>query len=245
MVQKFKIVSKTVELTIIETDKDGSRDAAAITKRALVHPDLQRSLDKLRVHWGLMMDYINPKQVKDINNPDEKLLEAITIYGYAYSGGDDDNATISILGRRTVMGGHCPSVASKNWMIEGNPETRYIFMDELVGIMEEVQERVDAYIDGTERGKDTDTGEPATKPKKEKVTHARIAEPLKADGNTSTTAIGAQLATADPDAQKRVAGASFEGTAAEYQAQIDKGAKPKPPKGGRKPPQSQDNPAGQ
>jgi len=233
MVQKFKIIGKTVELTILETDKDGSREAATITKHALVHPDLQRALDLLRVHWGLMFDYIDPKSVKNIAAPDEKLVEKVHVYGYAYSGGDDGDAALSILGRRTTMGGHSFSAASHAWHLEGNPDARYLHMAELVRIMKLVEAEVDAYLDGSKRGKDTDGGEKATAPKKEKVTHALVAKP---EPQVTTTAIGAKLPRADPAAQARVQ----EWSAEEYSEEVKKTGK----RQAKKQPQSPDNPAG-
>lgn len=241
-VQSLKIVSNKVELTEVEHDPvDGNREYVDRDKKALVHPDLTRALAKLRIHAAVLLRLVTPKQIKHIEEPDEKLVEFVQVYGVTYSGGDDRNEAVQILCRLTCLGGHPVSCALPPQRFDGPAENRYVFMQELVRTLAEVNEEFEGYADGSKRGSEPHGGEKAAKPKKEKVTHARVAQPVKGDGSTSTTALGAQLATADPEAQAREAGAAFDGTAGEYQAEVDKGKKKG---GGKKVAQSAKHPGG-
>lgn len=240
MIQGFKIVGKKVQYSVVEEDRDGSKDTGELTKHAMVHPNLQRELDRLAVHWGMVVGFIQPKVVKNVAKPDAWLVDKIRVYGFSWFGGDEGNDGLQIMATLTTPGGYSVSFPTPSQALKRNavPETRYAYMDEVLAIMEKVEERVDAYLDGTERGKDLeDGGDKAPPAKKEKVTHARIAEPV-----TSSTPIGAKIPTADAEAQARVAGASFEGSAADYQAEIDKGKKGNG--SGKKAPQTPENRAG-
>lgn len=239
-VQSLKIVSNKVELTEVEHDPvDGNREYVDRDKKALVHPDLTRALAKLRIHAAVLLRLIQPKHIKHIEEPDEKLVEFIQVYGVTYSGGDERNEAVQILCRLTCLGGAPVSCALPPQRFDGPAENRYVFMQELVRLLAEVNEEFEGYADGSKRGSEPNGGEKAAKPKKEKVTHARISQPV-----TSTTAVGSKLPTADADAQARVAGANFEGTAEQYQQQMEQGDKATASKGKKKVPQSAKNPSG-
>lgn len=239
-VQSLKIVSNKVELTEVEHDPvDGNREYVDRDKRALVHPDLTRALGKLRIHAAVQLRLVSPKQIKHVEEPDEKLVEFVQVYGVTYSGGDERNEAVQILCRLTCLGGAPLSCALPPQRFDGPAENRYVFMPELVRVLAEVNEEFEGYADGTKRGSEPHGGEKAVKPKKEKVTHARVAPP---EDKATKTAQGTKIPQADEEAQRRVAsdGTSFDGTAGEYQEEIDKGKK----KGGTKKPQSPENPGG-
>lgn len=236
MIQGFKIVGKKVQYSIVEEDKDGSKDIGELTKHALVHPNLQRAMDRLRVHWGLVVGFIKPKEVKNIAAPDGQLVDKIKVYGFSWFGGDEGNDGLQIMATLTTPGGYSVSFPTPSQALKRNavPETRYSYMDEVLAIMEEVEERVDAYLDGSERGKDLDDGaDKAPKPKKEPVTHARIAKP-----EMTLTTAGGRLSGAT---QEQIDATKGDWSAEEYQGEVEKTTTNKNVKKGAQTPQ---NPAG-
>lgn len=242
-VQSLKIVGNKVELTKVERDPaDNSRLYPDYDSKALVHPDLTRALAKLRIHAAVLLRLVSPKQIKHIENePDEKLVEHLHVYGVTYSGGDDRNEQVQILCRLTCLGGSPVSLALPPQRFEGPAENRYVFMAELLRTLALVNEECEAYADGSKRG--ADTGEKKERPKKEKTTHARVLPPQAGGGSPEPglTSAGSRLPQADAAQQSELQG---EWTPGEYQEKVDQAPAKKATTGGRRQPQTAANPRG-
>lgn len=139
-----------VGFTMIQDDK--TQSIGTITHKALVHQKLRKAFNALGIHYAILTGYIKPNQVEDIAKPDPALTESFHVHGYSY-GKDEENPGVTITGHYNVPGiGGSTTGNTPYKLFDQAPDSRYMFMDDLMARLKECDKRVQLYLDGTERG---------------------------------------------------------------------------------------------
>jgi len=166
-------------ISSIDTDANGEEinNPGAIHK-ALIHKNLQSGLDALAIHFAVMAGYVKPKEVEDIIDAEftqNELAESFRVKGYSL-GGDEDEGTAGVIisGHKILANGMAHNFNTPFYKFEQAPQSRYIFMDDLIVKLNYLEERIIAYKEGTERGDPAQTEMEFEEP----VTKLQIDEPI-------------------------------------------------------------------
>lgn len=217
-----------LDLTIESKDKAGAVMNGQDKYHGLIHPDLRKAFDRLKVHLALISGFVPISEVPDIANPNMELFEKFHIHGYSV-GGDDGEGTqgITLSGHMITYRGKAQNYHTPFELFDTAPEARYIYMDDLQAALLDLDTENQAYLGGKR-------GEPSKKEPEDKnqidmfASKAQIAEPLNAGG----AALVDGIPPADSDAMRRVKSDDKNGT------------KAVPKTGGRGKKQTADNPGG-
>lgn len=150
---------------ILHVDR-GEEGSSVETHKPTIHKDLKKALDALRIHFAVMVGYISPGEV-EIAHVDEDQVENFIVKGYSI-GGDEGEGTrgIIISGRKILTNGLAHNYNTPFYRFEQAPESRYVFMDDVIAKVAVIESEVSAYLNG-KRGEDPqmnlDFEEPITK----------------------------------------------------------------------------------
>lgn len=149
MISRVKLVKKeflSISYNRIDT-ADGSTVVVNEDHKSPVHPDLKAKLLALRVHLALLCDYISTKQLKDITAYNQELVDNFTVTSISI-GGKDDNKGIVLTGYKKTNNNKVVILNTPFARLEEVEETRYRYMDDLSGRIDELLKEVELYVGG-------------------------------------------------------------------------------------------------
>lgn len=159
---------------LLESSEGGDGVTSNEVHKAIIHKDLQDGVDALGLHLAIMTGYISSNVIEDIAAPDLKLAEKFHVNGYSI-GGDDDNQGIVISGYHILRNGLAVILNTPFSRFEVAPESRYVYMDDLMARVTNIEKEISLYLSGEKRGTPAQ-GEMDFK--EEKVTKMKVATPL-------------------------------------------------------------------
>lgn len=113
-----------------------------------IHKKMVEAFEALRVHYACMFGFIQASSTKDPKKVKEEHLSDYRVNGYALSSKGDG---IMLLGMIKAESGRWSSLNTPLTLFE-QEENAYYFMDELQNAIKKLDERVLAYLNGTELG---------------------------------------------------------------------------------------------
>jgi hypothetical protein len=149
-----------LDLTIDGQDKAGAAMNGNDKYKGLVHADLKNAFDALRPHLAMVAGWVPTTSVEDIAAPNMALFEKYHVHGYSL-GGDDEKPGVVISGHVINYRGKAVNYHTPFEMLDGAPEARYVYMDDLIAKINVVETEIEKYFSGKR-------GEPH-KPKPEEV----------------------------------------------------------------------------
>lgn len=162
--------------------------------KAPIHPDLKKCFDELAIHLAVMTGYVASSRVTDIAMPDPELSEKFYVHAYSM-GGDDDSAGVVVSGHHILPNGKAVILNTPFYRLEESPETRYIFMDDLVARLTNAEKEITDYLKGKKRGGQqaldlpapSENGKANTYPQGESHASPEAQERIMADGDENKT----------------------------------------------------------
>jgi hypothetical protein len=140
----------------LERDEAGGPMTASENHKGLIHADLKKAFDRLRIHLAVLCGYHKPSAVEDIIKPEEALMENFHVHAYSI-GGDDNNQGIVISGHHIVPGsGLAVTLNTPFSRFDIDPKSRYVYMDDIRAAVTVIEQEVQLYLDG-KRGKEPGT----------------------------------------------------------------------------------------
>lgn len=130
MVSEIKAVKRLnegLELHCIRTENGLTFDSPGEKHPTPIHPNLDKSLNNIAVHFGLIMGLIKLNDVADVKKVKPEMLQDIRINGYSISAKGD---TITIKGMIKAYGGQWSSLNTPAQLL--NPkEGGYMHVEQL------------------------------------------------------------------------------------------------------------------
>lgn len=147
-IRKVKVTkADRLEISYKKEEADGSSSEVTEKHNSKVHEDLKNAMAQLRVHLGMMTGYIKKSDVKDPAMYG-KDVDSFHVGGYSI-GGDDEDQGIVISGHRILPdGGKAVILNTPFTRFNEDEATRYKFMDQLIDLVENVRNEVNAYLGG-------------------------------------------------------------------------------------------------
>lgn len=143
-------------LSLEEKDRRGDDVNDQKNHHGLIHPDLKAAFNRLRPHLAIMCGYVKSIQVEDIAMPPEELFENFHVHAYSI-GGNEDSEGVVISGHYIVPeSGLAVTLNTPFRRMEQAPDTRYIFMDDVVAAIRTIEQEVAMFLNG-KRGKEPGT----------------------------------------------------------------------------------------
>jgi hypothetical protein len=143
-------------LSLEEKDRRGDDVNDQKNHKGLIHPDLKAAFNRLRPHLAIMCGYVKSIQVEDIAMPDESLFDNFHVHAYSI-GGNEDSEGVVISGHYIVPeSGLSVTLNTPFRRMEQAPDTRYIFMDDVVAAIRTIEQEVAMFLNG-KRGKEPGT----------------------------------------------------------------------------------------
>lgn len=174
-INQCKIVKgKTLAVTFTTTDADGNEAKHQVEYQSPIHPDLRNAFKELEIHFGLITEWIDKKDVPDIENFDPALVEKYHVTSFSI-GGKEDDPGITITGYRIQSTGKAFPMNAP-FQLFNEPESSasaYKYVDHLEGVLMRLNIEVEKYLDG----KHEEDAQQELEFPDEPVTHAVIAEP--------------------------------------------------------------------
>lgn len=205
-----------LDLTIDGVDKAGAVVNGSDKYRGLIHSDLKKAFDRLKIHLAMIPGLVPASAVEDIAAPNMDLFDKFFIHAFSV-GGDEDTRGITLSGHWITYRGKALNYHTPFELFDTAPEARYVWMDDLQAALLDLKREIELYLGG-KRGeaakpkpveKDPnqtelfDDGEVKagehTKRTKVQVLHPDV------DNEINPGGAGTKLVEADADAQARVA----------------------------------------
>jgi len=153
VIKKMKLVKKEfITLSYSRIEADGSTTNVNEDHKAPVHNDLKSKFQSLSVHLALLCDYLSTRQIKDINAYDPELVSNFFVTGVSIGGNDDDEGIV-LTGYKITRSDKAVILNTPFARIEEVQETKYRYMDDLTGKVDELQKEIELYLGG-KRGPD-------------------------------------------------------------------------------------------
>ena len=145
---KVKLVKGGESVELLLSKQEGK----SITKSkeehsAPVHADFIAAMKSLAIHFGILTDYIKPKEVKNISQYDVKLIEDFTVTGYSI-GGDEEDRGVTITGMKRKSNGKMIIINTPFTRFVEAEESQYQFIEHLEERITEVEREVEEYLKG-------------------------------------------------------------------------------------------------
>lgn len=156
LIEKVKLIKgEKLDVVVKRKQADNTYISSAESYDRRVHPDLTGKLARLVPHLAVLTGYILVKQVKkDIHAESHAdLFEDFKVSSYSI-GGKEGSEGITITGHYLSPTGGAVILNTPFKRLETEDENQYVFMDDLQGILNELEEEVKAYMDGTKVGVD-------------------------------------------------------------------------------------------
>lgn len=153
-IEKVKLVGKKdqLEVNVSVIEQDGSVTKDIKSSNRPVHKDLKSKLAAFAIHWGILLDYVNPNALKgDIKKYDEALVKNITVTSISIAGKEGEEG-ITITANRKTRRGKFANINTPFERFEEVQETRYKFMDDVEKKWEGLQREVELYLSGEKVG---------------------------------------------------------------------------------------------
>lgn len=133
----------------------GEEGSALETHKPVIHRDLKTALDGLRAHLALMVGFLQPIEIPTIAHPDQSKIENFFVKGYSI-GGDEDQGTrgVIISGHKILSNGMAHNFNTPFYRFEQAPESRYVYMDDLLARISVIEQEIGLYLSGEKRGVD-------------------------------------------------------------------------------------------
>lgn len=247
-VKKLKLLKQKegngLTLDFEYTDAAGAPATGGDDFKGLIHNDLYQALQSFRVHYMILLGYIQVDDILQLTNEQLLIAEKAHISGYSLNDASNGSETIVLTGHHIGPRGKAIINNTPPELLECSQEARYPWMDDLLAKLRVLKGEEDQYLEGEKRGEPIkkEGASPQMNMFKqggatdEKVTKMQIAEPAESvpigDGTGKTT----PLAKADKESMKAVAGESNE--------QLNGGAKKKGTPNKKRPQQTPANPGG-
>lgn len=146
VITNVKIVKgEFLDVTYFRPDGDTKTKVIESHKRP-VHPDMLSAFKTLDIHFALLMELVEPKQVRQINEPDPKLTESLKVRSYSI-GGTDDDPGIVLTGSKTMKTGKVSTMNTPFIRFNENELTAYKYITDLLDAKSLVEFEVEKYLD--------------------------------------------------------------------------------------------------
>lgn len=192
-INRWKYKDGVLEIGYTKKDDPGQCDE---TFGAKPHTDLISAIQRLVIHWAVLVYYVDPASIPDIAGVSSDVTKDMKVSSCSISG-DDGKQNVTICGQRKVANNRWVNINTPPRMFAENEATRYQYMDDLMENLNLLDQELRAFMDGSKRAPEPQQQLPFEEPAKEKVTKIKI-EP-------GMTSAGSALPPADPDAMARVA----------------------------------------
>lgn len=217
-----------IEVSFIRRNKNMKDSSVNEEHKDPAHKDLADAFAGLRIHAGLISEYLKPKQVKDIKNPDPELTEAFNVTGYTLVGGDEDPGVIltatKVLSTGRVLMFNTPTVKLQ----PADKSAAYEYYEDLERSIDRCNTEMKEYLNG-KHAPDNQMTIPGLEAEPEpKITKLKVAE-------EETPVLGKYASDAK----------SGDSSPSKSKKGKDKGEPEILKPTGKRKPQTQDNPAGQ
>lgn len=154
LIEKVKLIKgESLDIEVRRKQADGTYTSSAESYKRKIHPDIQDKLNSLVPHLAVLTGYHTVKSIKDINKPNMEHFDTFKVNSYSI-GGKEGSEGITISGHNLVPTGGAVILNSPFKRFEEGDETRYVFMDNLESILNELEEEVKSYMDGSKVGID-------------------------------------------------------------------------------------------
>lgn len=205
-------------ITFGATDKAGAAMNGDDKYKGLIHADLKKAWDRLKIHMAMIPGLVPVTAVDDIAAPKMELFDKFFIHAFSI-GGDEDAQGITLSGHMITYRGKAFNFHTPFELFDTAPESRYVHMDDCVAALTDLKAEIELYLGGKR-------GEPSKKPKAEKEkdpnqtelfdegevkagedkkrTKVQVLHP-DVDNNINPGGAGTKLPEADAEAQARVA----------------------------------------
>lgn len=184
LVIRYVAVDSETDFLILNADDNNKslpKEMEKDTFKTPVHPKLKDSLQLLRVHAAILVNYIDAGSIKKISDvPDSKLEDFnITSVHFKYGKkGDSIQINATLRTQRDKAFNFTTPIEYLN----SESESAYEFSDDLIKIRQDIFDRINKYMTGEERGdvnavgmfKETENGNPMTAGKEVDVTDLYI-----------------------------------------------------------------------
>jgi len=205
-----------LDLTIEGVDKAGAVVNGTDKYRGLIHSDLKKAFDRLRIHLAMIPGFVSPSLVEDIASPDPAFFEKFFIHAFSI-GGDVDTRGITLSGHWITYRGKALNYHTPFELFDTAPEARYVFMDDLQAALLDLKREIELYLGG-KRGEAAKPKPVEKDPNQTELfdeaevkageggrrTKVQVLHP-DVENNINPGGAGTALAEADADAQARVA----------------------------------------
>lgn len=148
-IKKAKRKGDGLQLTCNRTEGGQTFQSPAELHPAPIHPNLDKALNALRVHYAGIMGFVNPKKIRDFDTFEETKLEDYRLNGFAI---DRKGDGVVLIGMIKTPAGKWSALNTPNTLFEQEETTRYSGMDDLIKKLDEAKKRVYAYLAGDEIG---------------------------------------------------------------------------------------------
>lgn len=193
------------------TDKAGAAMSGDDKFKGLIHADLKRAWDRLKVHMALIPGLVPVTAVEDIAEPNMALFDKFFIHAFSI-GGDEDKQGITLSGHWITYRNKAFNFHTPFELFEAAPEARYVYMDDCIAALTDLKREIELYLGG-KRGepakpqpKEKDPNQTALFDEKGEAKRRTVVNVLPAEkGELNPGGAGMKLGEADLEAQKRVA----------------------------------------
>jgi hypothetical protein len=203
-IKQVKLIKEGEKVEVVYKETGENKSTVDKTCEDPVHPDLKRVTASLDIHLAILTDYITEKQ-KD----DRDTLDKFVITGYSI-GGKEGLEGVTVTGYKKTIRGGTVTLNSPLTRFDGDPQTRYILMDDLQSKIDLVEKEVLAYLFEGKKGADPQGSLFDEKELDEDVTHMQVAVPKSKQDEDAEIMSNLKnqrghISQANPEAMKSVA----------------------------------------
>lgn len=152
VVTEVRVVDRSflsVSYSKIEADGSTSNHAGVVFEGRFAHPDTLAIFQDLRVHFALACEFISVKQLKSIDDYNQSLVEKFTVLKVKIK----KEEGVSLTGYKLLNKGPW-NFTAPFIRFSDDEQSAYRYIDELTEKVEQLEEEVIKYIEGSKVGKD-------------------------------------------------------------------------------------------